>query len=98
MTGISLHPYWIEFDLSIDDDPPFGFLLGCGVTAFTQDDALAIVRDLAFGGTNLPRITKLIEDVDVRTLDEGHVRPNMGTVSIRGIWFPLGYENPYAKI
>ena len=28
--------------------------------------------------------------IDVRTLDPGQVLPNVGVVSNRGIWFPLG--------
>jgi len=62
--------------------------LGCGVTAFCRDDALALIRDKIFSGSELPPITAVVEDVDVRTLDEGHVQPNMGTPSNLGIWFP----------
>jgi hypothetical protein len=28
------------------------------------------------------------EDVDIQTLDQGHVLPNMGVPSERGVWFP----------
>jgi len=28
------------------------------------------------------------EDVDVRALDGGHVLPNMGDPSVRGVWYP----------
>jgi hypothetical protein len=43
----------------------------------------------AFG----PLAVKSIAIVDdVATLDQGHVRPNMGSIFARGIWFPLGYE------
>jgi len=31
---------------------------------------------------------KVVEDVDVRTLDQGHVVPNMGAVNFPGVWFP----------
>lgn len=30
----------------------------------------------------------VVPDVDVRTLDEGHVIPNMGPPAIRGVWYP----------
>jgi hypothetical protein len=65
-------------------------LLGCGVTAWTEGDAVAILRDKIFAGALLPPYC-LEKDIDVRTLDPGHVRPNMGTVAFRGIWFPLGF-------
>ena len=39
----------------------------------------------------LPTIAVLIEDVDVSTLDAGHVLPNMSPPVRRGVWFPLGY-------
>ncbi len=30
---------------------------------------------------------------DVETLDQGHVRPTMGNIFIRGVWWPRGYEH-----
>jgi len=38
-------------------------------------------------------VASSIEDVDIRTLDQGHVIPNMLPPSWRGIWFPLGYSS-----
>jgi hypothetical protein len=32
-----------------------------------------------------------VEDVDVSTLDRGHVLPNMGSVLVREVGFPFGY-------
>jgi hypothetical protein len=29
---------------------------------------------------------------DVRSLDEGHVRPTMGNIFARGIWWSQGFE------
>jgi hypothetical protein len=34
------------------------------------------------------KIAKVVEDVDTRTLEEGHVRPNIGVPVVRGVWFP----------
>jgi hypothetical protein len=40
----------------------------------------------------LPISIKTInEDVDIRSLDENHVVPNIGEVVGRGLWFPVGY-------
>ncbi|MCG8544492.1 MAG: hypothetical protein MJE12_09815 [Alphaproteobacteria bacterium] len=87
-----LHRYWIKFEFGADDERPPGFGFSCGVTAYTLDDALEIIKTQAFNGKDLPKIGTLIEDVDVSTLDRGRIRPNMGIVIDRGIWFPQGYE------
>jgi len=62
--------------------------MGVGVTAVSRDDALTLVRTGLFEGDSLPPVADVIEDVDVRTIDLLHVRPNMGDPSVRGIWFP----------
>jgi hypothetical protein len=65
--------------------------MGCGVTATTEDEAIASVKRRVFADGDLPPIRTLLPDVDVSTLDPGHVRPNMGNPSVAGIWFPQGY-------
>lgn len=92
-----LRRYWITFDFTSEDRPPPGTLIGCGVTAADLDDALGIVRNRVFQRAELPRVTEVREDVDVSTLDAGHVLPNMGVPSTRGVWFPLGYNEPPAR-
>jgi hypothetical protein len=67
---------------------PFNEGLGIGVTAFSDHEA----RDLA-EATRLecfPRssFAGIVPDVDIRTLDQNHVVPNMGVVTVRGVWFP----------
>ncbi len=89
---MGLHRFWFEFDLSIEDSPPAGTLLGCGVSAYDYDDAINLIKERVFDDDKLPEITKEVRDVDVSTLDQNHVLPNMGIVTNRGIWFPLGYE------
>jgi hypothetical protein len=83
-----LRRYWFEFAV-----PDFDVLkLGCGVTAYDEKDAEAVIRDRIFKGGPLPPIRKIVADIDVRSLDAGHVVPNMGSVVWRGIWFPTGFE------
>jgi len=65
--------------------------MGCGVTAYDYDDAINLLRESVFGG-NEPTVIDFKEDVDVSKLDQNHVAPNMGSVVVRGVWFPLGYE------
>lgn len=84
--------FWFEFDIDSVFNFPAGIGIGCGVTAFDYDDAIKIMEDKIFFKIKRPVIKKVIEDVDIRTLDQGHVIPNMHPPNNRGIWFPLGYE------
>jgi hypothetical protein len=83
--------FWIEFDRGDGGRLPPGASLGVGVTAFGRDDALALVRERVFESSELPRLAAVVEDVDVSSLDPGHVLPNMEPPIGRGIWFPRGY-------
>lgn len=84
--------YWFEFVISDQDLQRYnnygGLGLGCGVTAYTYEDALAVLAEQLFRGEPIPPVRKVIEDVDVSTLDAGHVLPNMGVPAWRGVWFP----------
>ncbi len=81
-----LHRYWLKFARHSRLGP-----LGCGVTAFTLADALGLVRQYVFEGGELPTLLTVVEDVDIKTLDAGHVIPNMEEPVSRGIWFPMGF-------
>jgi hypothetical protein len=83
-----LRRFWFTFDPFAELTP---LRLGCGVTAFTYDDALSLLKAEIFGVAANPPIATCIEDIDVSTLDAGHVIPNMGDVTVRGIWFPLAW-------
>ncbi len=80
-----MRPYWVTFE-RLRDFSRLG--LGVGVTGHDPDDALSLVEK-AFGPLTVKTIT-VVEDVAL--LDQGHVRPNMGSIFVRGIWFPLGHE------
>lgn len=94
-----LRRYWFNFEIA--QTSPLSF--GCGVTAYDKDDAIRTLRERVFArtwltglsSTDVAPITQCIEDVDVRTLDQNHVVPNMGVVPCRGVWFPgSGCEAP----
>lgn len=89
---MTIKRYWFEFDIDTPFNYPPGISHGCGVTAFDINDALKIMDEKIFFKIQRPSIKKLIEDVDVQTLDKGHVVPNMKLPLHRGIWFPLGYD------
>lgn len=85
----SLRRFWFQFDRSIDLPP--GVRIGCGVTATSEEDALTLLRERVFCSQEIPLPKALIADVDLSSLDDGHVRQNMGNPVLRGIWFPTGY-------
>ena len=78
---------WFRFDASAERLAS-GAGLGCGLTAVDRRDAEAMLAASVFGGGPLPAVLEVVEDVDVRDLDEGHVLPNLGDPSARGVWFP----------
>ena len=86
-----LHRYWLIFDVAGEVHVPSRLRLGCGVTAYDRNDAMNILEREVFGGGLVPKVIQTIEDVDVSTLDENHVLPNMETVTLRGVWYPKGY-------
>jgi hypothetical protein len=85
VTPAKLIRYWFEFEST-----PSRFATWVGVTAWTLDDARLLVSKEVFGGKELPPLNVLIEDVDVSTLDAGHVLPNMNPPNERGVWYPKG--------
>lgn len=71
-----LRQYWFKLKLTLDDEPPSGTLLGCGVTANSLDEAVELIANKIFQGVP-PEIESVIEDVKPEMLDERHVLPNM---------------------
>jgi len=84
--------YWFEFHFNDDNKIPYGLLIGCGVTAFSYEDAIQIIQEKIFAVKKIPEIKKKIEAVDVSNLDQDHVIPNMRPPTERGVWFPIGYN------
>jgi hypothetical protein len=79
-----LHRYWVRFE-----EPTASLALGMGVTAVDRSDAETVLRaSVLFAHREFPPILEMEEDVDVRELDRGHVLPNMGDPSVRGVWYP----------
>lgn len=74
------------------DPHPAGTLLGVGITAHDVQDALLLLETRVCAAGPCPAVASIEEDVDIRTLDEHHVLPNIGNVLRRGVWFPPGYE------
>ena len=72
--------------------PQLEYRLGYGVTAWTEEDAVSLLREKVFGGDPLPDGLKMAADIDLSQLDR-HVTPNMSPPIFRGIWFPQGYAD-----
>ena len=89
----TLRRYWFRFKGDPRDLPPGGYW-GYGVTAWTEEDALFLIRTRLFDDKELPPILEMTADIDIRDIEANHVRPNIGTPSWRGIWYPLGFAEP----
>ena len=76
----ALRRCWIEFEVSS--------VRGYGVTAIDLADAIAMIQQLPDHVRPTRSTRKVIEDVDVRDLDAGHVVSNMGPPVWRGVWYP----------
>jgi hypothetical protein len=83
--------FWIHFDMSnwdVETVVSRYLYRGCGVTAYSLDDAMQILKTELFENTRMPPVKEVITNIDVSTLDEGHIIPNMGIPVDRGVWFP----------
>ena len=79
-----LNWYWADFG----GLPPYSNLSkGAGLTAFSEEDAIGILKQTF--ETTVVGIRKLSS---LRDITDAHIVPNMGNQMLRGIWFPKGYE------
>jgi hypothetical protein len=85
---ITLTRFWFEFEANNED---WRSRTGCGVTAYNYQDAIRLLTKYLFEDAPLPTIIKVIEDIDVSTLDANHILVNLGAPpNLRGIWWPVG--------
>ncbi|HTE29567.1 MAG TPA: hypothetical protein VK666_04285 [Chryseolinea sp.] len=84
--------YWFTFYSNDINDLPMGIRLGCGLTAYDHNDAITILRQKVFKGEQIPEFKSEIENIYVDVLDQAHVIHNMKDPTLRGVWFPQGYE------
>lgn len=62
--------------------------LGFGVTAFSVGDAKGLLAEENIRAGRDYELVRILEDVDIRDLDQNHVIPNMGPINFRGVWYP----------
>ena len=76
-----LTKYWLSFNEKTS------YPLGVGVTAYSLEDAEALVAKRLFSNGYVPAFNqKMINSLD--DLEQNHVLPNIGHITFRGIWFP----------
>src|SRR5258705_5481561 len=87
--------YWFEFDLSGEDLRRFGYFPAyrVGITAYDYQDALRLLRKWILRTHEMPKIQRVIENVDVsRLLDQNfsHTKllPHLGCPAWRCVWHP----------
>ena len=83
-----LNRFWFRFERFSE---PTSLNFGCGVTAFDRSDAERILKSTVFADQNMPRIEDVVENIEFEMLESHHVAPNIGVMSVRGVWFPLGH-------
>ncbi len=79
----TLETSWIEFP---QDE---NFVLGIGVTAYSQDDAMSLIKERGIehwlvGASEM----KITAGVRINDLDQRNVVPNIGPLQLRGVWYP----------
>ncbi len=89
-----LHRYWFEFEPPREANSPIGAITlspwppsGCGVTAYTLEDAQHLMHTQLGALGPIPPIRRVVEDVDLSTVDV--LRRAMIIPVWRGVWYPL---------
>jgi hypothetical protein len=64
---------------------------GFGVTAWSFDDAVQIIRALGYGGYLPDDLNTLTvkKGITVAKLDQPHVVANIGPIVVMGMWYPF---------
>ena len=87
-----MKPYWIKFLISTKYYYPPGTKIGCGITAYSSEDAIDIAAKYIFKSHPLPPIESIHEIQDTLQIEQSHVLPNSDDILNFGVWFPQGYR------
>jgi hypothetical protein len=82
--------YWFEF---VRGGRPKALSLGCGITACSLEDARRVLRQAVFPLYGERAVARVIEGVDVASLDADRVRPRLGNSAAPGVWFPVAPQS-----
>ena len=81
--------YWFVFE---ENKHTRATSLSMGITAYSYDDAISIIEGLLFKDSGIPAVKSYIENFDVSTITDLHIRPNLLPSTFRGIWYPGGFS------
>ena len=71
--------------------------LGIGVTAPAEAEARTLAERVRVEcWPDTAPLGEVVSDVDIRTLDQSHVVPNMEPTVWAGVWYPRGFPKPHA--
>ncbi|MER8527532.1 hypothetical protein [Mesorhizobium sp. M0145] len=84
--------FWLDFEAG----RRHGFPMGVGITAEDETDAVDLAKTRLFASGKFPTAYRIEIIPDLDTLDQNHVRPNIGHYLRRGIWFPTGYDSSWS--
>ena len=74
--------FWISF-------PEDNFPIRCfGVTAYSIDDAYALLEASGYDYHHIAKRININENVKWDDLEENQVQRNIGPIVVRGIWYP----------
>jgi hypothetical protein len=59
-----------------------------GVTAYSLDDALALLKRHQLVGQDIESPIAISANVRIEDLDQAHVVPKCGPMGFRGVWYP----------
>lgn len=101
MTGC-LKRYWFEFEFPAPRLSHYGYIPACGccgITAFDYDDALKIMRLFILRDNEEPIFSRTVKNIDVSTIEDMNIIPNLGVPVWRGVWYPSYnlWQGPYME-
>jgi hypothetical protein len=82
-----LVPFWIRFAGEPELQHSYG------VTAYSLDEALGILKDHHLVGQDIDRPIGVSANVRIGDLDQRRVVPNCGPMNFRGVWYPFHHSD-----
>ena len=62
---------------------------GFGVTAFSEDDALRLIREAGYELPQDRNSLQITSGIRPEEVDAKHIAPNSGPALVRGVWYPF---------
>jgi hypothetical protein len=85
MTDLSARKLLVPFLFTVNDS---GRAKWYGVSAYSLEDALSLLRDAGFEIEPSDPAVTVRENARLTEFEERHIGPNMGPMQFRGVWYP----------